>query len=820
VKTNSSASQKGMAGTAVSLETLLDEMADRSALSKLSHPAYVAKAATSYDRASVVNNPMDGLHVQREGRDWGKGWFANRDFGFYLREEETGGRIEKVLMEDNGPGALVRWWIPSIESGMVRVYLDGCNDPVLEMPPNDLIGGCGWVGPPYSFLTSDEQTEPNWRGRNLYLPIPYQNGCKVTIESDTEPLYYQINYRCYAKDTRIRTFSMEQWEAAAPTAVAVAAQLMDPAGGITGVPLAADPQPLPPEASIQLSPRGPGAITRLLLRMKADDFQQALRSTVVTLCFDGERTGVIPIGDLCGVGYSRERNDTFFTKVDPDSGTLESYYVMPFQTSATITVTNHGLQDVVLEQFELVVDAYAWDDNSLHFYATWFEQRNIDTFRRRDLNFVTVQGAGRYVGTSITVFNTDPRPGDGTWWGEGDEKVHVDGEAFPSIFGTGTEDYFNYAWCRPQRFFNPFGSQPRGEGNKQSGYSNNNRHHLLDAIPFCASLSFNLEVWHPFREPMNYAAATFFYARPGATHNREPDVDAMRHKVALCRSDVVSVTGEPHQNPLQVYIVAGQSNAVGTNSINDLRADEDGRREALLTQPDVLFWDAGQMDEQDTKAWGSLCVKPSGAFGPEIGFASRMKSLRPRQPMAIVKCAVGGTGIARSADYNDYVPELTGFDDHGKNWHPPTEEADAGVLYQRLIKTTCNGLIALENDHINWEIAGFIWVQGEHEAGISPSMASDYGMLLQRFIGAVREDFSCSGLPVLIAGLNSHSWSFADPVRQGQKALCDNDSHAVLVDTTDISRYGSGGAAHFDATGMLTLGERFADHFVRTTTSK
>ena len=38
------------------------------------------------------------------------------------------------------------------------------------------------------------------------------------------------------------------------------------------------------------------------------------------------------------------------------------------------------------------------------------------------------------------------------WWGEGDEKIYVDGEDFPSHFGTGTEDYYGYAWCRPEEF--------------------------------------------------------------------------------------------------------------------------------------------------------------------------------------------------------------------------------------------------------------------------------------------------------------------------------------------------------------------------------
>lgn len=124
----------------VSLESLLNDMADRSALSRFGRPGYGAKAATSYDRESKVNNPADGLYVETSGRDWGKGWFANRDFGHCIREEENGGRKESVIMEDEGPGAIVRWWAPSCDKGMIRVYLDGALTPVLEMKPDDLVG--------------------------------------------------------------------------------------------------------------------------------------------------------------------------------------------------------------------------------------------------------------------------------------------------------------------------------------------------------------------------------------------------------------------------------------------------------------------------------------------------------------------------------------------------------------------------------------------------------------------------------------------------------------------------------------------------------
>ena len=70
------------------------------------------------------------------------------------------------------------------------------------------------------------------------------------------------------------------------------------------------------------------------------------------------------------------------------------------------------------------------------------------------------EGRGRFCGVMLHVWN--PRGG---WWGEGDEKFFVDGEKFPSTFGTGSEDYFGYAWCHPGLFQRPFHAQTMTQDN-------------------------------------------------------------------------------------------------------------------------------------------------------------------------------------------------------------------------------------------------------------------------------------------------------------------------------------------------------------------
>ena len=103
----------------------------------------------------------------------------------------------------------------------------------------------------------------------------------------------------------------------------------------------------------------------------------------------------------------------------------------------------------------------------------------------------------------------------GGWWGEGDEKISIDGEAFPSLFGTGTEDYFGYAWSTPEPFAHAYHAQTAAPGQGFAGFFSMNRFHILDPIPFSRSLRFDLEIWHWSDTSIAADALLYWYARPG-----------------------------------------------------------------------------------------------------------------------------------------------------------------------------------------------------------------------------------------------------------------------------------------------------------------
>lgn len=280
--------------------------------------------------------------------------------------------------------------------------------------------------------------------------------------------------------------------------------------------------------------------------------------------------------------------------------------------------------------------------------------------------------------------------------------------------------------------------------------------------------------------------------------------------LALALVSAPRAQSEPpgHGHPVKVFILAGQSNAVGYNDVREYRHGKEPFPAELANQPDILFWDARKT------AWIPLRLGASqgsgtNAFGPELGFARGIAERLPGTRIALVKVAVGSTGLARSADYNDYIPTLNGFNDHGRNWHPSDDGRPAGQLYAQLIAEVERATAALRHDGVAYELAAVLWMQGEHEAGISARMAGDYGRLLSGLMRSLRADLRTPALPFAV-GEVSGTWPYGDVVRTAQADVCGPDGHAALVRTADLSRQGSGGTAHYDADGMVELGARFA----------
>ncbi|MEW6250163.1 MAG: glycoside hydrolase family 172 protein [Planctomycetota bacterium] len=485
----------------VTTATLLDQMTDLRGLAEFPSPAYTCRQFSSYDRKS--DNPHDG---------WS--WFANGDYNQFLRVEERAGRKEWVMMDAAGPGAIVRIWSAN-PKGTIRIYLDGAAEPVLALPMADLLNGKS-PGIP------EPIAHQRGRGCNSYLPIPYARHCKVT--SDSDGFYYHVNYRTYPRGTRVVTFTAADLERLAPQIARVAELLAHPRRAADTRPPAGGAAPqtvtqsLEPNDILPLDFQGPGAIIGLHVKVdapEADKRAALLRKLLLTMEFDNAQTVAVPLSDFFGAGPGAKAYESLPLGVTEEGG-LWSHWVMPYQRHAVISVKNRN-DKPVLVALGAQAEARAWTSRSMHFHAGWRVERKLWTRPLHDWNYVNVNGRGVFVGAAFT--QVQPYR---DWWGEGDEKIFVDAEKFPSHFGTGTEDYYGYAWGCPEPFVHAYHNQPQCDGPGSYGRTAINRWHILDCIPFQRSIRFDMEYWSwvPNGHVPEIAVTTYWYARPGATHNR------------------------------------------------------------------------------------------------------------------------------------------------------------------------------------------------------------------------------------------------------------------------------------------------------------
>lgn len=508
----------------VCVSSLLEEMIDRDVVAYYPSPAYSCRQASSYDRRTVAKDKNE--------------WFANVDRSFFIRTEYNNGRREYVMMDETGPGTIVRFWMtfagPGSGQGTLRIYLDGSDTPAIEGQAMKVLSG-GMLAPAPLSDSESHLTQYEKRGHDLYLPIPYAKGCKVTYETDNlepdkfgarkpedEKIYYNINFRTYAEGTAVKTFSLEDLKAQSSLIEHVCAGLASEDKQISGADKDMDIScNIAPGDSAQFDLTGASAIRKIAMNVKAADREAALRALVMEIVFDGERTVWVPVGDFFGIGYRSAYTSTWYNKVKPDA-LMESYWLMPFKKDCKITFRNLSAQEISLVDAAVSYGKFKWTKDSMHFGVSWHQYTNVlagPHEKARDMDFATLVGQGVYMGDGVVLYNTADK-----WWGEGDEKVFVDWEEFPSHIGTGSEDYYGYAWSKPEIFTgHPFIAQPVGEGAQTTGYVCNTRYRCLDRIPFREALNFDLELFHWAETRIDYAPTSYWYLKPSGRTLIGPD---------------------------------------------------------------------------------------------------------------------------------------------------------------------------------------------------------------------------------------------------------------------------------------------------------
>ncbi len=481
----------------VSYKDLLKSMVDLEALAKKPHGEEFCRQFSSYDRRTRWDGEKKMIVVNE----------ANGDSGNFLREEPAG----MVLADMEGPGCIMRIWSANA-AGTIQFFMDGEEKPRLAVEMQKLLGG-----------KVEPMTEPiagvRARGWNLYLPIPYQKRCKVVVK-DPGRMYFQVTYRTFPKDTRLESFRWplpEEWVQGIESIKKI---LSNP-----GAHLEALPAPDSQEEDFSLAQgetqssemEGPMALVGIELWLSALPEEErarreVLRKALVTASWDEEENAIwCPLGDLFGTAPGLNPYPGYPTGITKE-GKLYSYWYMPFRKRAILTLTNLGGRTLSGSVRFYTKPLKIPEGELLYFHGDWRYEKNVSRF---DWPLLESKGEGRFCGTALYVYNT--RTG---WWGEGDEKMWIDGENFPSTIGTGSEDYFGYAWCCNEPFFNTYHNQPLCEGPGNGNYSSVNRFQIPDNVPFHESIKVTIEAYN--RGTVTYAATTYWYGSAGATTDARP----------------------------------------------------------------------------------------------------------------------------------------------------------------------------------------------------------------------------------------------------------------------------------------------------------
>jgi hypothetical protein len=237
----------------------------------------------------------------------------------------------------------------------------------------------------------------------------------------------------------------------------------------------------PGQSKVLLDTKGPGIINRIWMTIN-DRSPQMLRSLKLEMFWDGEaRPAVaVPLGDFFGVGLGRTATFQNVYFAQPEGRSFSCFIPMPFRKSAKVVITNESdkpLGNLFFDiNFQLINN---WNPDNLYFHA-YFNRDTATTLAEDFILLPTISGTGRFLGTNIGV-TTNPLYKN-TWWGEGEVKMFLDGDnRFPTLVGTGTEDYIGTGWGQGQ-FVNAYSGSTIAD--EKGGLWAFYRYHVPDPVYF------------------------------------------------------------------------------------------------------------------------------------------------------------------------------------------------------------------------------------------------------------------------------------------------------------------------------------------------
>jgi len=286
---------------------------------------------------------------------------------------------------------------------------------------------------------------------------------------------------------------------------------------------------LPPQSTTTLMDiAGPGVIQHIWITVD----NRFYRDLILRMYWDGEQTPSVecPVGDFfCNGWKTRTCILSIPINVNP-SGGFNCYFPMPFRKHARITVENR-CPEMARGFFYTINYALTEVDADDAYFHAQFRRSNPLPCKQDYVILDNVCGRGQYVGTYMAW-----QQNSAGWWGEGEIKIFLDGDGeFPTICGTGTEDYFGGAWCFGSNYSAPYLGYPLGSSDGRPG----NRHglyrfHVPDPIRFSQDLRVTMQAigWRsesrylPLQDDIA-SVAYWYQSEPHVAFARLGDRDAL-----------------------------------------------------------------------------------------------------------------------------------------------------------------------------------------------------------------------------------------------------------------------------------------------------
>ena len=270
----------------------------------------------------------------------------------------------------------------------------------------------------------------------------------------------------------------------------------------------------PGQTHTLLDVQGPGTITHIWITFLGPEPQDWAKNgsanhqeMLLRMYWDGDFRPAVeaPVGDFFANCFGHRREVISLPVIVEDADSYNCFWPMPFRKSARIEITNQSEKPISLLYYNIDwIKKESLPDDTPYFYAQYRQEYPVQ--HGQDYVVLETKGKGHYVGTVLAVRTRSP-----AWFGEGDEKIYIDQEDKPSIWGTGTEDYFLSAWGLKTTSTPYFGVPYFDQWGIVGGHTSAYRWHINDPIVFNTSIKVTFEHfgWISPDENPNYKSTSW-----------------------------------------------------------------------------------------------------------------------------------------------------------------------------------------------------------------------------------------------------------------------------------------------------------------------